>query len=116
VAGNDVLNGVRFVEATRVDPNILVDRDGPVVAIGIKYQSEVAALFYFRKMPLLITRFEALLARYNPYLEEVDRIDPRGIELAMRDAGSGTMRCASPGRISEPVPRLSLCASAPART
>ena len=47
VGGNDVLNGVRFVETARVDPNILVDRDGSIVAIRIKYQSEAVALFLF---------------------------------------------------------------------
>jgi hypothetical protein len=64
------------IDASGVEPDILVDRDGTIFAIRITNQAEVVALIGFRKMPLLVARREAMPSGQNPNLEEVNGINP----------------------------------------
>ena len=65
---------------------------------------------------LLVGRLQSLPFGQQPDLVEVDRLDRRGVELAVRDAGPGGHPLQFAGRSTPPVPRLSRCASAPSRT
>jgi hypothetical protein len=115
--GSDcVLNHMACTEARGVEVNILVNPDGTVVAVRITNQAEAVALFSFREMPLLVARHEAPPAGQNPDLGEVDGIVPQALNSLCEMPVPALMRCTSPGRITEPLPRLSRCSSAPART
>src|SRR5262245_14365771 len=69
--------------------DILMDDDRAVASFGGTNETQPAALFGIGELLLIVTRSDAFAIGDDPDLQEVNFLGPRGIELAVADAGTG---------------------------
>ena len=94
--------------------HVLVDRDGAVATVARADELKRPRFSVVAKGALLVARCGTGRPGQDPDLQQVRRAPTREALCSLWVMPvPALMRCTSPGRMVEPLPMLSLCASAP---
>ena len=103
-------------EESRVEVGVLMDRDGSLTSIPRPDQAQPTTLVLFRKRLLLVGRLQPVPLGNDQICRKWTGAFFEALYSLWRTPVPADMRWISPGRMTDPVPMLSLCSSAPSRT